>query len=300
MSAGDRDTRRDVTKLRVAIARHLRDIEQLALDLHAQALNTPNDRDFPGGTALHMLAPAIPRQDWLDQYAEVEMQSYEDGRPLTGWNDPIVYQSDEDANEHPLYVLATWSRMWREEFDQPTQLKATVSREVDYLRKILDRVCEADQYGEPVHMQAFDMADDLRKLTRRMEDVTHEGTRPTFGVPCLYCGDNLLRVESNVGGLQDTYRCMNPECSVMDYDKAAYDKAVEQSYLLNATELTAEHMQLRTGVKASKVRVWGARYEGIKAGPALNPKKNHEGLLLYVVAAVEAKRDELAEEGSAA
>lgn len=59
-------------KLRVAIARSLRDIEQLALDLHAQALNTPNDRDFPGGTALHMLAPAATLQDWETLYEAKE------------------------------------------------------------------------------------------------------------------------------------------------------------------------------------------------------------------------------------
>lgn len=252
---------RDIAKTRVSIARSLRDVEQLALDLHAQALNSPNARDWPGGDALAMLAPAISRQAWLDHYAEVEMQSFVDDEPLAGWNDPLVYQFEDEANEHPLYVLATWSRMWREEFDQPTELKATISREVDYLRKCLDRICEVDEYGEPVHMLAFEMAEELRVLVRRMEDVLREGDRiDTDAAPCFAldaegdrCGGTLARVnlrprqcihtlmgpaalaanpaaslqhrECDQGGRDDLYRCLSCE---KIYTPAEYWLAVRE------------------------------------------------------------------------
>lgn len=212
------EPKRDALKVRNAIARDLREIEQLAVDLHAQALNSPNDRDFPGGTALHMSAPAVPLQDWDLQYNRKEtLQRFDPatgkdrwegpispktGEPTSNSLDPAVYQSETDAADHPLNVIGTWSRKWREVFDQPTGLTPTLSREVDYLRGQLDRICVVDKTGVAIWPLCFKLADDLHDLRRRMENTLHAGNRiDTDAAPCFRidifgnrCGGTLARV----------------------------------------------------------------------------------------------------------
>lgn len=211
-------TKRDVAKVRIVIARELRQIEQLAADLHVQALATPNDRDFPGGTALHMLAPAAVPQDWDIAYARKEtLQRFD---PITGedhWegpispvtgmhtsnlHDPAVYQSEADAAEQPLNVLGFWTRVIREEREQPTDLKPTLSREVDYIRGSIDWVCRVTTAGEPEWPRCFALATELHTLVRRMEDTLRAGDRiDTDAAPCFQidaggerCGGTLARV----------------------------------------------------------------------------------------------------------
>jgi hypothetical protein len=167
-----------MSDLRLALARDLREIETLALELHTQALNSPNARDFPGGTALHMLGPAASIAEWEIQYEAVEAAERWDADGVDHWAkrpklDPATYQGDD--NEQPLNVLESWTRIWREEFGQPTALKATISREVDYLRKIIDRVCALNEFDELQHPAVVEMAAELKQLRRRMEDVTHDG-----------------------------------------------------------------------------------------------------------------------------
>jgi hypothetical protein len=173
----------DPNAMRLRLAIDLREIETLALELHTQALASPNARDFPGGTALHMLGPAASIAEWEAQYEAVEEAERWDDDGSDRWAkrpklDPAMYQGDD--NEQPLNVLESWSRIWREEFDQPTSLKATISREVDYLRKVIDRVCEENEYREPAHPAVFEMAAELKQLRKRMEDVTFRGDRPTI------------------------------------------------------------------------------------------------------------------------
>lgn len=215
---------RDILKTRNSIARSLREVEYLALDLHAQALASPNDRDFPGGTALHMLAPANSNQAWMERYAEIEIRSYEDEEPLEGWNDPLVYQGDTD--EHPLNVLATWTRMIREDRDQPTSLAPTLSREVDYLRGQLDWATRVDTYGEPEWPLCFEMATELRTLIRRMEDVLKDGVRQErTETPCINADcdskPRLIKVWSRTAAY-DGYKCTG--CA-LSYDQAQYLQA---------------------------------------------------------------------------
>lgn len=256
--------KRDVTKLRVAIARHLRDIEQLALDLHAQALNSPNDSTFPGGTALHMLAPAATLQDWEAQYEAREEAERWDEAGNDRWGkqrklDPAIDQGDD--TEQPLNVLATWTRMIREDRDQHTDLGATISRECDYLRKSLDWATRVDEYDEPEWPLCFELADELRVLVRRMEDVLRDGDRiDTDAAPCfrvdilgVRCGGTLARVnlkprscvhtvmgasalaadpvatkahkDCDQGGRDDLYRCLSCE---KIYTPAEYWLAVRE------------------------------------------------------------------------
>lgn len=197
--------KRDPLKLRNTIARNLREIEHLAVDLHTQALNTPNARDFPGGTALHMLAPAVALQDWEAQYENVEETERWDANGRDRWEkrpklDPATYQGDD--TDQPLNVVATWTRKIREILNQPTGLASTLSRDIDYLRGQLDRICAVDERGDALWPLCFTLADDLRTLVRRMEDTLRAGDRiDTDAAPCFLvdvegnrCGGTLARI----------------------------------------------------------------------------------------------------------
>lgn len=197
--------KRDIGKLRIAIARHLRDIENLALDLHAQALNDANARDFPGGTALHMLGPAASLAEWEAQYEATETNERWTVDGTDRWAsqpklDPALDQGDD--NEQPLNVLESWTRIIREERNQPTGLKANISREIDYLRKSLDWACEIDIYGDPAWPACIELANELRALVHAMENTLRAGDRiDTDAAPCFQidaggerCGGTLARV----------------------------------------------------------------------------------------------------------
>lgn len=198
--------KRDIDKLRLAITRHLRNIETLATHLHTQALATPNHHDFPGGTALAMIAPAHALQDWETRYDATERAERFD--PNTGtdrWSldprrDPAIDQGDD--TEHPLNVLATWTRTIRTHRNQPTNLAPTITREIDYLHATLDWATRTTDTGDPAWPLCLDLAHDLAALVHRMEDVLHDGTRlDTDAAPCFRidpngerCGGTLARI----------------------------------------------------------------------------------------------------------
>jgi hypothetical protein len=205
----------DVGNLRIAIARDLRQIEQLVIELHWQVEASPNAKDFPGGTALHMAGPAVVLQDWEIQYARKEtLQRFDPdtgddrwegplspkGEPTSNLHDPAIYQSEADAAEQPLNVLGYWTRRIREERDQPTNLKPTVGREVDYLRKQIDWMLAPEGWwpGTPA------LADDLRTLVRALENTLLVGSRvDRSAAACFHepagdgtgvCGGELVRI----------------------------------------------------------------------------------------------------------
>lgn len=244
--------------LRISLARLLRQTETLALDLHAQALATPNDRDYPGGRALNMLGPAAVLQDWEAVYEAKEEAEGADWAKQPRL-DPASSQTA--AEEQPLNVLTFWTRVIREERDQPTQLGATISRETDYLRKNLDWMTRVDEADEPAWMECFEVERDLKALVRVMEDVLRDGDRiDTDAAPCFQldmlgvrCGGTLARVNSkprkcehsvvgarfifmdattaaahrqcDQGGRDDLYRCLS--CQKI-YTEAEYWLAVRE------------------------------------------------------------------------
>ncbi|MDQ3485387.1 MAG: hypothetical protein M3445_08265 [Actinomycetota bacterium] len=135
------------------------------------------------------------------------------------------YLSDEMGDLHPLVVLGTWDMEWREEFDQPTDLRITVRRAADYLTGQLDHAAR--------HHPAFDeMAADVRRCARRLEDVLHDGERDETGAPCLKCRATLRRT---IGpqGQRDDWRC--PRCR-QTYDEQHYRNAMAAAHASLAVE----------------------------------------------------------------
>lgn len=193
------DQRWNPDKVRVQVARDLRKIEHLAVELHWQAYATTSDGEphrgrMLGGDALNILSPISPLALWEQQYEAAEEEAeFKPGR----WD----YGYDQD-DEHPLNVLERWTRIVREERDQPTGLKATISREVDYLRKNLTWMTRTDAYGDPEWFEVTVVAKDLRAIVHRMEQLLSMGSRlDRTATACLHvvgedgltCGGQLVR-----------------------------------------------------------------------------------------------------------
>lgn len=191
---------------RLAIARDLREIEQLAVELHWQAYATTSDGEplgdrMLGGEALNMASPAADLTAWEDEYDSLERWAYENDKPLSSAYGGANY-ADDQAEGHPLIVLQFWTRVVREERGQPTDLKPTLSREVDYLRGSIDWMTRTDDMGEPLWFEVIEVQSDLRSLVRRMEELLSVGSRiDTTATACFNlvgpdltpCGGQLVR-----------------------------------------------------------------------------------------------------------
>jgi hypothetical protein len=125
--------------LRLRIARDLRAITHLYEDLREEAINRAGDPDIPGGDAMVMLGPGAD----VEAFGYAQISTYLGRTP--GW----VEEPLPDDLEPPLSFLAGWSDLIREERDMPTALKATISREVDYIRSSLDWMLSYDESGVP-------------------------------------------------------------------------------------------------------------------------------------------------------
>ncbi|VXC07849.1 hypothetical protein [Aeromicrobium sp. 9AM] len=164
-----------IAKTRVELARLLRDIPNLCLELHWEARARHSDRIFPGGRPLDMMAPASTPSRWEQTYEQLESMRWDEG---VVWED-IDYAPDQRAEDdhHPLYVMASWTEIIREERDQPTDLKPTISRCVDYLKGSIDWCLRTDEHGDMEWLAIDQMLEDLEGVKRAMENVLIVGLR---------------------------------------------------------------------------------------------------------------------------
>lgn len=266
----------DPDKIRLAIARDLREIQHLYADLRAEAISHADDKDIPGGDAMVMLGPSADPEAW----------SYRQLSAALGRTEPHgIYENDADP-QPPLLVLATWEDCIRKELGTETDRKATIEDTAKFLASSIDWCLDLDSAGDVNFIAIDDMAADIAKVRRRLETVLHDGKRPTFGVPCLYCGDKLLREESNTLGLLDSYRCLNSDCG-KEYKYDQYLRAVEQSYLANAEWLTSEDMEAAWRIPRGSCSSWAS-------GSTPKVRKKHDaerGRVVYNVADAKAERD---------
>jgi hypothetical protein len=176
---------------------------------------------------------------------------------------------EEDDEAHPLRVLGTWDFMLREDYAQPTALRATVSRSADYLDGQLDRLAQDDGQDFPL------FAREVRACRLRIEAVLHDGEQRDTGAPCMTCGVPLVREWGRLVAA-DGWRC--PRCREFSTEDQ-YRFAVAHLHREEATHLTDRDMEIRTGVRAGTVREWARR--GHVA------KRLDSGRVLYAVADVE-------------
>jgi len=143
----------------VRIAQDLREIEQLYRGLGDEATHHAADHEIPGGEAMNLLGPAANLAHWQEIYDSIEADEGD-----------LRYVDDQVAQHHVLLVLGDWEDQVRSERDQPTGLRVTVPRAVDYLRRSLDWIVE--------HFDAARaMSREIHQCRRALENVLHEGVR---------------------------------------------------------------------------------------------------------------------------
>lgn len=155
-------------KVRLQMARDLREIEDLYGTLHEQAVARAGDPDIPGGAAMVLLGPGV----------NVEAFGYQElsralGRPMTKY---VEERMAHDA-EPPLSFLASWADIVRTERDQLTRRRATIASEVAYLRASIDWMLDVDDDGDMVFIQVDDFAEGLHAVRRTLESVLYAGER---------------------------------------------------------------------------------------------------------------------------
>lgn len=212
------------------------------------------------GEAMMLLGPAANPEAWGHREA-----SARSGRISAD------YLEDARDEQHPLFVLGSWEMVYREHFEQPTDLAATLPRLIDYLDRQLHVVA-----AEPL-IPFEDFAREVRGCRGHLEDVLRDGVQRDTGAPCIDCGVPLVREWGKLVAA-DGWRC--PRCKEF-YTEDQYRFAVQHLHRAEATHLTDRDCEIRTGVRAATIRSW-ARHGDIS-------KRQDSGRVVYVVAEVEAR-----------
>lgn len=243
------------TELRLQIARDLRAIEELWGDLPEEAANRSDDKMFPGGDALVMLAPAANLEAWEHGYENVERE---------GGDTAYIY--DQAAELHPLLVLATWEDAIRDERNQPTDLRATIGRAADYIRNSLDWALSSDETGNVNFLGVDQLSIDLKRCRAMLENLLHDGVRAEFArvtctVPSCDEKPRLMKVYAD-DAAKDHHKC--PACKAeYDYDAFvaaakvhAFSEAADKTWMTVADaafSISRPVNTLRTWIKAEKI-----------------------------------------------
>lgn len=219
------------------------------------------------GEAMMLLGPTADPETWGHVEASVLA-----GRLGPDWLEHA------DGELHPLFVLGGWEMIWRDALDQPDNERLRLPEAVDYLDRTMAIM------GGHEHVPFDDFARDLRACVGRLEAVLHDGEQVEKGAPCPEC-KKPLTMRWGKQAKDDRWLCLTRSCDVTDYTTAAYRGWVEDDARKGADRLTAADMALRFTsdgytLKASRVRVWGARGLVRKRG------SNDKGLTLYDVADV--------------
>ena len=181
----------DPARARLNMARDLREIEQLYGGLSEEAEHHAADHEFPGGEAMNLLGPAASMTGWQEVFEQIEESEGD-----------LRYADDQVAQHHVRLVVGDWEERVRQWRDQPTGLRVTVPRSVDYLRRNLTWIVD---HFDPAPV----MAREIAQCRRALENVLREGDRfDTSAAACfrvlpdapvdengkeLPCGGRLVR-----------------------------------------------------------------------------------------------------------
>lgn len=225
----------DTDRLRLAIAQDLREIAQLYTHLDDEAIHHADDQEFPGGEALNLAAPAATTANWQDVFDQLEASG-----------EDLRYANDQVAERHVLLVLGDWEDRIRHERSQPTRLRVTVPRAVDYLRGSLGWITE--------HFNDADlMARELRSCRAALENVLSDGVR--HDASAAACFRDTLGEDGSAavcGGRLVRYTLDRDDCrhaaAAADSAKGVLDAAdVLRRMLREFPELEREHRSCDQG-----------------------------------------------------
>lgn len=259
--------------IRLSISRELTDITTLYRHLPDEAANHADDKMFPGGDAMNLAGPAANLEAWEHRHEAAEDHGQ-----------PSYAHLQTDTELHPLLVLASWEDIIRDHRNQPTDLRASVTRAADYIRNSLDwALTEDDNLGinfPPIEA----MLNDLRKVRRRLEELLRDGEQVDRGAPCLgdNCGGVLLIQDWADDAKDDTWHC--PKCR-RRYDRMSYYLACRHAALVNATELTSTQLCSLHSIKQATLRKW------VERGHVERRGKDRSGRTLYDVQQATDMRD---------
>ena len=187
------------------------------------------------GEAMMLLGPAADPEAWGHHVASAYA-----GRI------PSYFLEDARDERHPVFVLGSWEMIYREHFEQPTDLKATLPRLVAYLDRQLHHMAAEEL------IPFEDFARDIRTCRAHLESVLHAGEQRDTGAPCMRCNVSLVRTWGKAEKA-DGWQC--PRCHEWSSEDQ-YRFAVAHLHREEATHLTDRDYEIRTGVKAATVRSW--------------------------------------------
>ena len=169
-------TETDVPEV-VAAARHLREIVSLYGRLEDQAAADALRGDAGRSEAMMELGAVGNAEAAKNRFEAAEAAHYADPERVP-YPEHIADWTD-DGSEPVLATLAYWSDWIRLDRDEVTDLLATVNREADYLRSVID-------WAKQEMLEWPKFLDDLSAAQRRLENLVRAGIRKERGVPCMY------------------------------------------------------------------------------------------------------------------
>lgn len=248
--------------------------------------------------AFNLIGPAADPGQYGEKRAR--LRSAYEGRGWCDW--PRHEGFHDDDPQHPYAVLGRWDMACRESYGPATDLFVSVSRAADYLSGPL-----LDTFAHTSEFEDFDR--ETAECLSHLEGVLHDSRAPEKGAPCptcrattpdrkaqrlvkhyaehardggqlkhgplCHCGDDATGHCRICAGHEDTWHC--PANAEHWWSDADYRNRVDGDYQQHATALTADQAAERFGIKASVIRVWGARGRIRKRG------RNQYGITLYDV-----------------
>ena len=162
----------DDAQIRAKLLANLRAITDLADQLEDRAIDLADHPLMPGGEATANLAGCASFEGWAWRNDYRERQGlYDDG------------VEDPEQLWLPIQRLWFWSEAWRNEHDQPTDLRPTAQTEAFFLTDIIDWIIR----NEP-HLDDF--VRDVHRAKVQLEDTLFAGERATRSrVRCEECED---------------------------------------------------------------------------------------------------------------
>jgi hypothetical protein len=160
------------------------------------------------------------------------------------------YEPDSRIGElHPLWVLGRFDLLVTEHLGHKRTQRVGITSSAAYLSANLTYLA-AD-----LEFDFVDLANDVAACRSHLERVLHEGEQRETGAPCMDCRVPMVREWGKLAAA-DGWRC--PRCREWRSEQD-YRLNVADLHRGNAEWLTANEMQIRTGVKAGTVRVWCTR-----------------------------------------
>jgi hypothetical protein len=154
------------------------------------ALPTEVEHRGVNGEAMMLLGPSADPEGWRNRAMSAMRGRVDD-----------AYLDDCRDEAHPLWVLGTWEQLYREEFDQPSDLAQTIERAGDYLGRIMHRAAETED------VPFEDFAGDVRRCRGHLQAILHDQDQgDVANIGCFECAGRLERRLTD-HGLEDFWTC---------------------------------------------------------------------------------------------